>query len=300
VFQLVQIYLATDNERPINETSMFESNQWTMSQEKTTPSMVEYVCQSDTVLANIITKLVLARQQVQAAIKVQCEPEPGPESGPVEIPVDNVKHEIKSEQLEVINVESMNDSDDEMVTLRLQRKRQQPQNEQVEMVNVQSTADSESPREERSNVKLSEEQKNRVLAICRDLPLPLEHSPRRVTWDERVRLIREQVGVTLTVDRLREILHSKAKERSAHSHTEKSHIKPSQAGAPPSEMQTNKMREICRQMNDKSWRVKAKAVTDQLGLTYNPNTLRKIIRALEASAARKSLSLRPGGIMNTN
>jgi len=69
VFQLVQIYLATDNERPINEASMFESNQWSMRQEKTTPSMVEYVCQSDTVLANIITKLVLARQQVQAAKK---------------------------------------------------------------------------------------------------------------------------------------------------------------------------------------------------------------------------------------
>merc|ERR1711935_997303 len=117
VFQLVQIYLATDNERPINETAMFESKNWTMRQEKTTPSMVEYVCQSDTVLANIITKLVLARQQVQASIKVQCEPEPESESGPVEIPVDNIKHEIKSEQLEVISVESMNDRDDELVTL---------------------------------------------------------------------------------------------------------------------------------------------------------------------------------------
>jgi len=289
VFQLVQIYLATDNERPINETAMFESNRWTMGQEKTTPSMVEYVCQSDTVLANIITKLVLARQQVQAAIKVQCEPEP------VEPPVNNVKHEIKSEQLEVISVESMNDSDDELVIRRLPHKRQQSQNEHVEMVNVQSTADSESPREERRNVKLSEEQKSCILAVCRDIPLLGEPSCRLEIWDERVRVVREQLGVTLKVNRLREILHSKAKERRVHSNTEKSNVN-TPTGAPPSEMQTNKMREICRQMHDKSWRVKAKAITDQLGLTYDSNTLRKVIRALEASAARKSL----GGIMNTN
>jgi len=185
----------------------------------------------------------------------------------------------------------MNETDDELATLRLPRKRQQ-----VEVVNVQSSADSELPREERRNVKLSEEQKSCILAICRDIPLLGEPSCRLEIWDERVRVVREQLGVTLTVDQLREILHSKAKKRRVHSHTEKSHMKPSPAGAPPSEMQTNKMREICRQMHDKSWRVKAKAITDQLGLTYDSNTLRKVIRALEASAARKSL----GGIMNTN
>ena len=224
VFQLVQIYLATDNERPINETAMFESNQWTMRQEKTTPSMVEYVCQSDTVLANIITKLVLARQQVQAAIKVQCEPEPEPESEPVETPVDNIKHEIKSEQLEVISVESMNDSDDGLVTLRLPHKRQRSRNEQVEVVNVQSTAHREVSKTKvtrfkySSRGKLSVEQNRCILAICRDVPLLPKR--RGEMWDERVRLVREQLGVTLKVDRLRQIVNSEAKETSGH--TEKS------------------------------------------------------------------------------
>jgi len=298
VFQLVQIYLATDNERPINQTAMFESNRWSMRQEKTTPNMVEYVCQSDTVLANIITKLVLARQQVQSAIKLQCEPEPEPE--PVEIPLDNVKHEIKSEQLEVMSVESMNNSDGE-----LPHKRQRSRNEQVEVVNVRSTADREVSKTKvtrfkySSRGKLSVEQNRCILAICRDVPLLPKR--RGQMWDERVRLVREQLGVTLKVDRLRQIVNSEAKETSGHTEkSQTSHVEANPTKTPSNEMQTEKIRGICRQMNGKSWRVKAKAITDQLGLTYDSKTLKNMIRALEASVARKSLNLRPGGIMTTH
>ena len=68
VFQLIQIYLATSNERPIDEMGMLKAYKWTMSQCMGVTTKMSGVCQSETILSNIIAKLVTARQKVQLSI----------------------------------------------------------------------------------------------------------------------------------------------------------------------------------------------------------------------------------------
>ena len=68
VFQLIQIYLATDNKRPITETAKFEAFEWTLQQSMALSSTAD-IFQSETIMSNIISKLFAARQTVQKTIE---------------------------------------------------------------------------------------------------------------------------------------------------------------------------------------------------------------------------------------
>ena len=68
VFQLIQIYLATDNERSINETAKFEAFEWTLQQSMAFSSTAD-IYQSESIMSNIISKLFVARQSVQKTIR---------------------------------------------------------------------------------------------------------------------------------------------------------------------------------------------------------------------------------------
>ena len=73
VLQLIQLYLATNNERPIGEMGMKKGYEWISSQSAEI-TKIEGVCRSEAILSNIIAKLVTARQEVQFSIETD-EPE---------------------------------------------------------------------------------------------------------------------------------------------------------------------------------------------------------------------------------
>jgi len=92
VFQLIQIYLATDNEHRISEAAKFEAFEWTLQQSMALGS-TDDIFQSDAIMSKIIAKLFSARQSVQETIqtfKVESV------TAPVEI---EVKTEIENDDL---------------------------------------------------------------------------------------------------------------------------------------------------------------------------------------------------------
>lgn len=68
VYQLIQIYLATDNDHAISDTAKFEAYEWTLQQTQAL-SETDEVFKSETILSNIINKLFTARQSVQGSIQ---------------------------------------------------------------------------------------------------------------------------------------------------------------------------------------------------------------------------------------
>ena len=86
VLQLIQLYLATNNERPIGEMGVKKGYEWISSQSAEI-TKIEGVCRSEAILSNIIAKLVTARQEVQFSIETD-EPQ---------IELDN-EPDVKSEE----------------------------------------------------------------------------------------------------------------------------------------------------------------------------------------------------------
>lgn len=68
VFQLIQIYLATDNERPIDEKAKFAAFEWTLQQTMALGSTSE-IYKSETILSTIIARLFDARKTVLEVIQ---------------------------------------------------------------------------------------------------------------------------------------------------------------------------------------------------------------------------------------
>ena len=68
VFQLIQIYLATNNEKPIDEKAKFAAFEWTLQQTMALGSTSE-IYKSETIVSIIITRLFEARRTVQKTVQ---------------------------------------------------------------------------------------------------------------------------------------------------------------------------------------------------------------------------------------
>ena len=68
VIQLIQIYLATDNEKPIDEKAKFAAFEWALQQTMELGSSND-IHQSETIMSTIIARLFDARKTVQETIQ---------------------------------------------------------------------------------------------------------------------------------------------------------------------------------------------------------------------------------------